>query len=169
MRIKKVIFKLIRFFSKNLAARFVGVRFGQNCRLIIEDFGTEPWLIEIGNNVTITSGVKLLTHDGSTWLARDENGRRYKYGRIKIGNNVFIGTNSIILPNITIEDNVIIGAGSVVTKSIVTNSVFVGNPAKYVKSYNDVINNYILNSISDKNWNKGKSYKENIEFFLESK
>ena len=59
-------------------AKKIGVKIGKNCRIYISQFGTEPFLIEIGNNVTITSGVKIITHDGSTWLINDEILRRIK-------------------------------------------------------------------------------------------
>lgn len=62
-----------------------------------------------------------------------------KVGRVTIGNKVFIGANSIILPNVSIGDNVIIGAGSIVSRDIPDNSVAVGNPAKVVASTEDYI------------------------------
>lgn len=60
-------------------------------------------------------------------------------GRVKIGNNVFIGMDSIICRNVVIGDNVIIGAGSVVAKSCQSNSVYAGNPAKRISSIEDFI------------------------------
>jgi acetyltransferase-like isoleucine patch superfamily enzyme len=107
---------------------------GENCE-IFEDvnFGSEPYLVKIGNQVRITKGVKFITHDGGLWVLRNlgmsPNGD--KMGIIKINNNVFIGINSIIMPDVTIGSNVIIGAGSLVTKDIPSNSVFAGVPAKY--------------------------------------
>ena len=111
-------------------ARSIGVTVGSNCRIFTRRFGTEPFLIEIGNNVTITKDVIILTHDGSTGLFNDSLGRRYVYKKVKIGSNVFVGVNAIIMPGILIEDNVIVGAGSVVTKSVPAGSVVVGNPCK---------------------------------------
>ena len=52
---------------------------------------------------------------------------------IKVGNNVWIGGNVVVLPGVTIGDNVVIGAGSVVNKDIPSNSVAVGNPCKVIK------------------------------------
>ena len=98
-----------------------------------------PWMISIGSHVRITEGVKILTHDYS-WsvlkLAHTPNkGAIFgASGEVYIGNNVFIGMNSIITRNVRIEDNVIIGAGSVVTKNCKKNSVYAGNPAKYIMS-----------------------------------
>ena len=99
-------------------ARYKGVKVGEFCRIYIRSFGSDSFLIEIGNKVTITSGVKIITHDGSTWLMNDEKGRRYLFKKVVIGNNVFVGVNAIIMPGVKIEDNVIVAAGSVVTKSI---------------------------------------------------
>lgn len=90
-----------------------------------------PWLISVGDDVTLSTGVKLLAHDASTVKA----GAHTKIGIVEIGNNVFIGANSIVLCNTRIGDNVIIGAGSVVTHDIPSNSVYAGNPAKYICSF----------------------------------
>jgi maltose O-acetyltransferase len=94
------------------------------------------WLITIGNNVTMAPNVHILAHDASTF---NELGYT-KIGKVTIGNNVFIGAGSIVLPNVTIGDNVIIGAGSVVTKNIESNSVYAGNPAVKLIDYCDYIN-----------------------------
>src|SRR5215831_14910005 len=88
------------FFGNIFYARKLGVKVGRDCRLYINCFGSEPFLIEIGDHVTITSGVRFVTHDGSTWLINDDKGRRYLYRKIIIGNNVFIGMNSIIMPGV---------------------------------------------------------------------
>lgn len=88
------------------------------------------WLIEIGDNVTFGPHVQVLAHDASTC--------KYigyaRIGRVTIGNNVFIGANSVILPGVTIGDNVVVGAGSVVTKSIQSNLVCAGNPARPIQT-----------------------------------
>jgi len=94
-------------------------------------------LVTIGQNVEITAGVVFITHDGAIWTLRNFD-EKYKnldvLGPIKIGNNVFIGNNAIILLGVTIGDNVIIGAGAVVSKSIPSNSVAAGTPAKVIRS-----------------------------------
>ena len=87
-----------------------------------------PWLVEIGDNVTCASWVYVLTHDG----ASQKHIGYSKVGKVKIGDNVFIGTKSTIFPNVTIGNNCIIGANSVVTTSIPENSVAVGSPAKVI-------------------------------------
>ncbi len=98
-----------------------------------------PWMITIGDHVRITHGVALLTHDYS-WsvLKRFDPPRGQEgavlgaSGHISIGNNVFIGTNTVVMRNVTIGSNVIIGAGSVVTGDCEDNGVYAGNPAKKV-------------------------------------
>jgi len=149
-------------------ARHKGVAVGENCRIIIREFGTEPWLISIGDNVTISDGVKLLTHDGSTWLINDEDGRRYLYRRVRIGNNVFIGVNSVIMPGVIIEDNVIIAAGSVVIKSVPSGFIIGGNPAKKIGTFDKYQSDVLQKYFSDKNMDKGKKYKERINAVVDS-
>ena len=100
-------------------------------------FGSEPYLVTIGEHVEITAGCVFITHDGGMWSLREWD-ERYKdldvFDPIKIGNNVFIGNNSIILPGVTVGDNVVIGAGSVVSRDIPANSVAAGVPARVIRS-----------------------------------
>ncbi|WP_346676740.1 DapH/DapD/GlmU-related protein [Erysipelatoclostridium sp. An173] len=86
------------------------------------------WLISIGNNVTMAPRVHILCHDASTKQFLNYT----KIGKVTIGNNVFIGAETVVLPNVKIGNNVIIGANSIVSKDIPDNSVVVGNPAKIV-------------------------------------
>lgn len=93
------------------------------------------WLIKIGNNVTLAPNVHILAHDASTKKMIGYT----KMGMVTIGNDVFIGASSIILPGRNIGNNVVIGAGSIVSKDIPDNSVAVGNPAKVICSYDEYI------------------------------
>ena len=97
-----------------------------------------PWLITIGDNVTISTNVTILTHDASTNVIHQGT----KLGRVNIGNNVFIGTRTVVLCNTTIGDNVIIGAGSVVSHNIPSNGVYAGVPAQYVCSIDEYRKKY---------------------------
>jgi acetyltransferase-like isoleucine patch superfamily enzyme len=153
----KIIGKTDRFYQK------LGLRVGKNCRILTLSFGSEPFLISIGDNVTITSGVTFITHDGSGWLMRDDKGRRYSYKPIIIGNSVFIGPKSIIMPGVKIEDNVIIAAGSVVTKSVPAGSVVAGVPAKIISKFDDVKDRMLREFITDKDFKKLEgSYKDRV-------
>lgn len=115
-----------------------GAKIGKNVTIFDPDTCidiTRPWLLEIGDNVKITRGVTILTH-GFDWSVL--NG---KYGdicgaagKVKIGNNVFIGMQSTILKGVTIGDNVIIGANSLVNRDIPSNSVVAGNPVRVICS-----------------------------------
>lgn len=108
-----------------------GVEIGENVHLINTniDFG-HGFLVSIGNNVTLT-GTTVLAHDASTQIPLGVS----KVGRVRIGNNVFAGHGSIVLPGVSIGDNCVIGAGSVVSKSIPSGSIAVGNPIRVVGSY----------------------------------
>ena len=134
------LFDLAYFMIKGSVAyaRKKGVKVGENCRIYIKNWGSEPFLVSIGDHVTVTSGVKFITHDGSTCLVKDAHGKRYqRFAPIQIGSHVFIGVNTIIMPGVKIGSNVVIGAGSVVTKNIPDHSVAIGVPAKVVSSFAD--------------------------------
>lgn len=88
------------------------------------------WLIEIGDNVIMAPRVHILCHDASTKPFLNYT----KIGRVSIGNNVFIGAGSVVLPGIEIGNNVIIGANSTITHDIPDNSVVVGSPAKVIST-----------------------------------
>ena len=112
--------------------RKLGIRIGERCRVRTLDFSTEPYLIEIGDHVAIAAGTQFITHDGATWVFEDDVDGGGIFGKIVIGNNVFVGINCIILSNTTIGDNCIVGAGSVVRGHFPENSVIAGNPAQIV-------------------------------------
>ena len=97
-------------------------------------WGTEPWIITLGDNVHITDGVRFITHDGGTLLFRHIVPDLEVTKPITVGNNVYIGNCVLILPGVNIGNNVVIGAGAVVTKDIPDNSVVGGIPAKRIKS-----------------------------------
>ncbi len=114
-----------------------GVTIGSNCRIMgkrLNQFGSEPYLISIGNNVTITEDVKFITHDGGVGIFRKEIPGLNVFGKIVIKDNCFIGVNSVLLPNIVIGPNAVVGAGAVVTKDVPENTVVAGVPAKRLMS-----------------------------------
>lgn len=107
-----------------------GAQIGQGCYIIPRKLGTEPYLIKIGNHVAITQGVKFHTHDGGTWIFREEMPDLRVFGPIIIEDNCLIGTDAQILPNVTIGKNSIVGAGSVVISDVPPNSIVMGVPAR---------------------------------------
>jgi Glycosyltransferases involved in cell wall biogenesis len=120
------------------------------------------WLISIGENVTLAPRVHILAHDASTKKFLGFT----KIGRVIIGNNVFIGSGSIILPNVVIDDNTVIGAGSVVTKNC-KSGVYAGNPAKYICSlseYLDKERDLMSHAhIYDKKWTIGQNITKDMK------
>lgn len=128
--------RIINFYKRTFwpcekYARSLGVKIGKGCLIATKFFATEPYLIEIGDNVQITKDVKFFTHSGG-WVFRKEIPDFDAFGKIIIKNNVYIGNNVLLLPGIIIGNNVIIGAGAVVTKSIPDGSIVAGNPAKKI-------------------------------------
>lgn len=112
----------------------VGKNFGRLNGVILDP--SHCWLIEIGNNVTLAPRVHILCHDASTKVHLGYT----KIGKVKIGDNVFIGAESVVLPNVVIGNNVIIGANSTVTKSLPSNVVAAGNPAKVICTLEEYLN-----------------------------
>ena len=118
-------------------ARRRGVRVGERCYIATIHFGSEPFLISIGDDTAVGPDVVVLTHNGAAGLFRDEKGERRQYRPVSIGSRVVIGARAIIVPGVRINDEVIIGAGSVVTKSIPTGWVIAGNPARKIGKFTD--------------------------------
>ena len=87
-------------------------------------------MISIGDDVVLAPNVTILAHDASSNVARCGT----KLGKVSIGNNVFIGTRSVVLCNVRIGDNVVVGAGSVVSKDLPSDGVYAGVPAKRICS-----------------------------------
>lgn len=116
-------------------AKKIGVNMGKNIHIYGKvSWGSEPWIITLGNNVHITDGVRFITHDGGTLLYRHLIPDLEITKPIILGSNVYVGNNVLFMPGVTIGNNVIIGAGAIVTKRIPDNSVAVGVPAKVIKT-----------------------------------
>jgi len=126
-----------------------GMKVGENCRIIGRpNFGSEPYLISIGNHVTVSSNVTFLTHDGGTWVLGKipVEKRILKFGRITIHDNCFIGHGTIILPGVTIGPNSVIGTGSIVTKDVPAGEIWAGVPAKFITTYDEYAKKAIENT-----------------------
>ena len=124
--------------------RKIGVHVGENVTIYTPSKTTidecYPWLTTIGNNVKITQGVIILNHDYAWSVLHNRDGCVLgASGKVTIGDNVFIGMNTIITRNVAIGNNVIIGAGSVVTKNCLDNGVYAGNPARRIAELDDYL------------------------------
>ena len=173
MRIKERLKRKYEFIYANIAYKIShnieyiynyyrkqGIKIGVNCRIYSELKSPEPYLISIGNNVTIAPGVNFICHDNSVCKLSPQ----YTdiFGCITIGDNCFIGANSLILPGIDIGNNTIIAAGSIVTKSFGEGLVIGGNPAKIItdiNTYKNKIEKYALST-------NGLSYSEKKRLLL---
>jgi len=139
----------VRFRANKVAyLRHKGMRIGDNCEILtkISNMG-DPWLVELGNNVSISTFVTLITHDGTSRVFRN----RYpemnaafgnRFATVRILDNCVIGLGAIILPGVTIGPNSIVGAGSVVRTDVPPNSVVAGNPARRLGSLEEHIVKY---------------------------
>lgn len=127
--------------------RIYGAKIGKNVRAFSPISSAESYLLEVGDNVTISTGVRFVTHDNSVIKLYDN--ATDIVGEIVIGNNVFIGANTILLPGVHIADNCVIGAGSVICKSVnVPGTIVAGNPAKSIGCVENMKKKY-LNNIFD--------------------
>ena len=119
--------------------RDAGATIGNNVHILkVDQIGTEPCLVRIGNDVFFSgTETQLLTHDGGvphTYQMGVAPKQYDSFGTISIGDNCFIGIRCIILKGVKIGNNCVIGAGSVVTKDIPDGSVACGVPARVVET-----------------------------------
>lgn len=134
--IKEIIYRLRGEFTTEKLIE-MGMKVGKNFnRLngVILDPG-HCWLIDIGDNVTLAPRVHILCHDASTKMFLNYT----KIGGVTIGNNVFIGADTVVLPGVTIGNNVVVGANSTVTHDVPDNTVVVGAPAKVICSLEEYL------------------------------
>jgi acetyltransferase-like isoleucine patch superfamily enzyme len=150
----RLIRKIVREYRNRLDpiayAKSLGVRIGSGCRIYgasVGMFGSDPYLVTIGNNVHITRGVTFITHDGATLILRKEVPDLEITAPIEVGNDVYIGTNCIILPGVTVGNRCIIGAGSVVTRSVPDNTVVAGVPARLIKTTDEYLKSAMARSL----------------------
>lgn len=146
-----------------------GANLGKNVQFIgpihQNIFSSEPYLITIGDNTTISFDVVFCTHDGATRVLRnlassEKEKQTVIYGKITVGKNCFIGCRSIILPGVNIGDNCIIGAGSIVTKNVPANTVVAGQPAKHICTIEEYKRKHSKNFLYcvNLNYNDKKNY-----------
>ena len=130
--IRKIFSKLLQIVTPlEIQARKAGVKMGNNNFIASHFWSSEPYLIRVGNHCQITAGVKVFTHGGANVL-RQEIPDFDVFGKVSIGDWVYLGNNVLVMPGVIICDHVLVAAGSVVTKSIPANVVVAGNPARIV-------------------------------------
>ncbi len=128
--------------SKYIKKKNIFYSIGDNVLFQPRKIPSDPKLVKIGNNVVVASGVTFITHDICHLVLNNMcKSEKYKYYArpIEVGDNVYIGANVTILPNVHIGNNVIIGAGSIVTKDIEDNLVVAGNPIRKIKTFDEYL------------------------------
>lgn len=149
----------------------LGLKVGDNCSFQqgVKIDESHCWHIDIGNDVTLAPRVMIIAHDASM----KKHLGYTKIGKVKIGNKVFIGAGTIVLPDVSIGDNSIIGAGSVVTKDIPSNVVAAGNPARVMCSLDEFLNKHkeaMKNSpIFGEEYALGKNFNEKMKQEMNNK
>ena len=127
-----------------------GLKVGKKVRFVeVPQFGTEPFLIEIGDETTFSNNVRFVNHDGGqNALHFFEKYRDVRtFGRIKIGKQCLIGADTILMPGVEMQDNCILGAGSILTTSMKKGSVFAGIPAKFICTVEEYGDKLLANNV----------------------
>lgn len=134
IKIYSILLRLLPLSRTQNILKKMGVKIGARCEIQRNvSFGSEPYLVTLGNHVRVTEGCKFITHDGGTWILRDIYGdsRINRFGPIKVGDNVHIGMNSIIMPGVKIGENSVIGCGAIVTKNVASGEIWGGASPLY--------------------------------------
>lgn len=150
-----------------------GLKIGEKVRFVeVPQFGTEPFLIEIGDETTFSNNVRFVNHDGGQnalhFFEKFKDVRTF--ARIRIGKQCLIGADTIIMPGVEMQDNCILGAGSILTTSMKKGSVYAGIPAKFICTIDDygeklLANNLIYPRELEQNRSKLEDYiKKNLPY-----
>lgn len=167
--LKMLVSKIKRLINPTKYWMKQGVTMGGGCEIYPSaEFGSEPYLITLGNHVRINSGVKFITHDGGVWILRYLY-EKYKdidlFGAITVGNNVHIGTNAIIMPGVTIGNNCIIGCNAVVTHNVPDGYIVAGMPARVIESIEEYVQKNDKSFLHTKNFSR----QQKMNFLLQNK
>lgn len=147
MNIKKIYY---RYFSSPAEyAKYLGVHIGEDNFINIRKWGSEPYLIKIGNNCQITDNVVFHTHGGGH-VARRRYPKFDVFGKIEIKDWAYIGSGSHIMPGVTIGEGSLIAAGSIVTKSVPDGEVWGGVPAHFISTVDQYIEKNLKYNINSK-------------------
>lgn len=166
--IRKLFYYVYKHLYPISYAKHIGVKIGKNCRLINVSFGSEPYLVKLGDYVSATK-VQFVTHDGGVWVFRRKFPNIDVIKPITVGNNVFIGIDTIIMPGVNIGDNIVIGAGSLVSKNLDSNFVYAGNPVKKIKSLDEYFSKIDKSKINTKSLSVKKKKEFLINYFQSNK
>lgn len=161
----KIIGKITRKYPTNMNVLFRKnqINVASNARIFSNILTMESFLISVGNNTTIASNVKFITHDAS--IGKFVENKTDLLGGIKIGDNCFIGAHSIIMYGVEIADQCIVAAGSVVTKSFLEKgNIIAGNPARIIGNVKDFVEKKSRYAINRKDYNKLSELKDALFF-----
>lgn len=159
MRIKRLLWTIGLLLQRGALARGrylkkynIFAECGENVQFQPRLIPLYPELIKFGNNIMVAAGVRLITHDASFSILKRLGKGKFPemIGCIEIMDNVFIGANCTILPNVRIGENVIVGACSLVTRDLKPNGVYVGSPAKKVGTFYDFVKKRSFNHLENK-------------------
>jgi acetyltransferase-like isoleucine patch superfamily enzyme len=116
--------------------RAQGAEIGEGVEIFgagVNTFGSEPYLVRVGDGVTISNDVQFVTHDGGLRVVRDVHPGAFYYAPIEVGDRVFIGAGAILLPGVSVGGGSVIGAGAVVAADVAPGTVVAGVPARPIK------------------------------------
>jgi acetyltransferase-like isoleucine patch superfamily enzyme len=126
-------------YARFLRARKTFQTQGEFCYIMPTTIFTDPKFVEIGNNVQMAT-CTVFGHDGSVAMLNRAYGVILdSVGPVRLKDNVFIGHNSIVMPNVTIGPNAIVAAGALVTRDVPEGKIVSGVPAKVVGSVDTLV------------------------------
>lgn len=142
---------LVSLFQRWKLGKYIkqGLQIADDCRLVsLPNFGSEPYLISIGRHVTMASRVTFITHDGGTWVFRNQPKYQevIRYGRIVVHDNCFIGYGATILPGVSIGPNAVVASGAVVAKDVPPGTVAGGIPARVLMTVEEYADKCLANT-----------------------
>ena len=154
------------FLSAEAYARRQGVTIGKECLIATRYWGSEQYLITIGNRVQITADVRFYTHGGGQ-VARQQYPDFDIFGKIKVEDGAYVGACSMIMAGVTIGEGALVAAGSVVTKSVAPRTVVAGNPARQICTVDEYIEKNLKYNLNTKGMS-AKAKRELLESLPDS-
>jgi acetyltransferase-like isoleucine patch superfamily enzyme len=115
--------------------RRIGVTVGEDCKIVAPSrgmFGSEPYMITLGNHVAVAHEARFITHDGGLWVFRDKYPNIDHVAPILVHDNVMIGLGAVIMPGVEIGPNSVVAARAVVTRPVPAGTVVAGTPARVI-------------------------------------